>query len=376
MNMLHWSGKFFVSLIPAFAAILTLPCVILAELGGSPSPERAAEESVRIYRSPDERREASLGIPLTDWLKFGAVVEVEKEWQKDNFRGNDNDTTDDPDPQLAIELGLEVLYQEWLEAELLIAIEDDGRTHYQEVDEALVGVDLGDVGIKMGWIYLPFGVFYSHFVTGPLLEFGQTRATSFLVDYTFADDTVEVAGFIFDSDIDEKRDQNELDWGVSVEFETHDESIRLGAGYISDLAESEEEFLFDFNEQWSRRVPAWNAYGMFGYPPFEFTAEVVRALKPFKEYDKENNQPFSYNIELAYFPFRQIQFAFRIEHSEEFDGAPEWQYGVSTTWAPIDNLTFSIDYLYARYKDGFVTDDFDNIQTSHSFIALNAAWTF
>ena len=365
-------GKYSFSL---FLLYVVIPFPVFAELGGAPSQERAAEESVRIYRSPDERREASLGISLTEWLKFGAVVEVEKEWQKNNFRGNDNDTTDDPDTQLAIELGLEVLYQEWLEAELLFAIEDNGRRHYQEVDEALVGVDLGDLGIKFGWLYVPFGVFYSHFVTGPILEFGQTRATTFLVDYTLWD-LVEFAGYIFDSDIDEKRDQNELDWGVSVEFEAHDESIRLGAGYLSDLAESDEELLFDFNEMWLRRVPAWNVYGMFGFPPVEFTAEVLRAVKPFKEYPNTSHQPFSYNLELAYFPFRQIQFAVRVEHSEELDGAPEWQYGISTTWAPIDNLTLSADYLYARYKDGFVMDDFDNTQTSHSFIALNAAWTF
>jgi len=109
---------------------------------------------------------------------------------------------------------------------------------------------------------------------------------------------------------------------------------------------------------------------------FELTAEVVRAARTFKEFPKNANQPFAYNVELAYFPFNFLQLASRVEHSEKFDGNPEWQYGVSGTWAPWENITISADYLYGRYKNKFVLDGFDNIQKSHHFTALQLTWGF
>ncbi len=355
-----------------FVAIV-VPYQGYAEDAVSDSEQGVKTESVRIYRSPEERREAGLGKQITEWLKLGGVIELEKEWKNNKIRGRDN--TEDPDTELAVEMGFEVDYHDWLEAEVLFAIEDNGRRHFQEVDEALIGVNIGELGLKIGWLYVPFGTFYSHFVTDPLLEFGQTRGATFLMDYTLWD-TVELAGYIFDSEVDKHRDRNELDWGISVEYVSEDESTRLGGGYISDLAESEEGLLLEFNEMFLRRVPAWNAYGMFGIPPFEFTAEVVRAIRTFKEFPENANQPFAYNFEIAYFPFNFIQFAIRAEHSEEFDGEPAWQYGITTTVAPLENLTLSADYLYGRYKKGFVLDDFDNRQTAHHFTALQLTWGF
>lgn len=335
--------------------------------------ELAPPEPVRIYRSPEERRDAGLGKQITEWLRFGGVVELEKEWKKNVIKGKDN--TQNPDTELAIELGFEVDYHDWLEAEVLFAIEDNGRRHYQELDEGLVGVNLGEWGIKLGRLYVPFGVYYSHFVSGPLLEFGQTRGDAVLVDYTFFD-SVEIAAYIFDSKVDRRENHNEVDWGVSLEFVSDDESIRVGAGYISDLSESQEEILLDFNNNFLRRVPAWNAYALIGLSSFEVTAEILRAAHTFRELPKNANQPFAYNLELAYFPIQSVQIATRVEHSEELMDEPKWQYGVSGTWAPWPNLTVSADYLYGRYKKGFVFDDFENRQLSHHFTVLQLTLSF
>ena len=356
-----------------FLCLLAWPNGSVAEELPSPDQEQASTESVRIYRNPEERREAGLGTKVTEWLKLGAVIEVEKEWQKNRIKGKDN--TLNPDPGLAIELGFEVEYHEWLESEVLFAIEEDGRQHYQELDEGLIGVNLGEWGMKAGLIYVPFGVYYSHFVTGPLLEFGQTRGDAVLMDYTFFD-SVELAAYIFDSKVDRRENHNEADWGVNVEYASEDESIHVGIGYLSDLAESQDELLFDFNNNFLRRVPAWNAYALIGLIPFEFTAEILRATKTFKEFPKNADQPFAYNLELAYFPIQAFQVAGRVEHSEELMDEPAWQYGISVTWAPWESMTISADYLYGRYKKRFVFDDFDNPQTSHHIVALQLTWGF
>lgn len=345
----------------------------LAEESSPNDQELSTPEPVRIYRNPEERRDAGLGKQITEWLRFGGVVELEKEWKKNVIKGRDN--TEDPDPELAIELGFEVDYHDWLEAEVLFAIEDNGRRHFQELDEGLVGVNLGELGIKLGRLYVPFGAYYSHFVTGPLLEFGQTRGDAILMDYTWME-TIELATYIFDSKVDRRENHNEVDWGVNLEYVSEDESIRMGVGYISDLAESQDELLLDFNNNFLRRVPAWNAYALIGISSFEVTGEILRAAHTFKEFPKTSNQPFAYNLELAYFPIQSIQIATRLEHSEELMDEPEWQYGVSGTWAPLENLTVSADYLYGRYKKGIVFDDFDNRQISHHFTALQLTLGF
>ena len=109
---------------------------------------------------------------------------------------------------------------------------------------------------------------------------------------------------------------------------------------------------------------------------FKVTAEILRAIHTFKEFPKNANQPFAYNLEFAYSPTQSIQVATRIEHSEELMDEPQWQYGISGTWAPWENMTLSADYLYGRYKNGFVFDDSNNDQKSHHFTALQLTWGF
>jgi len=289
------------------------------------------------------------------------------------LRGKNN--TDNPDPELAIELGFEVDYDDWLEAEVLFEIEDNGRRHFQELDEGSIGVNLGDWEMKVGRINVPFGAFYSHFGSGPLLEFGKVRGDAVVMEYTFMD-SFELATYIFDSKVDRRENHNEVDWGVNLQHVSEDESIHVGIGYLSDLGESKEEFLLDFNNNFLRRVPAWNVYALIGLPSVEITAEVLGAAKTFREFPLNANQPFVYNLEVAYFPIEAVQIATRIELSEELMDEPEWQYGVSTTWAIFNNLTVTADYLYGRYKKQFVFDDFNNAQTAHHFTGLKLTWGF
>jgi len=355
------------SIIGPLALLLVLiPNLVEAQDEPFTTTESATREPVRIYRTPDERREAGLGKQVTEWLKIGGVVDVEKEYKKNKSVAR-RDTSEDPDPELAVELGFEIQYDEWFEAEVLFAIEENGRRHFQELDEGLIGIDLADFGMKLGQLYVPFGVFYSHFVTGPLLEFGQTRGTAVQLDYTLWD-SLELAGYIFDSKVDMRNNKNEIDWGLNLEYKSEDESLVVGAGYLSDLAESQDELLLDFNNRQLRPVPVWNAYARMGFPPFELTVEALKAIRSFKEFDKNANKPFSYNVELAYFPVDFLQFAVRLEFSTELADEPKWQYGVAATWRPFDNLSLSMDYLYGKYKQGFAFDDQDNALHSHHMI--------
>jgi hypothetical protein len=311
----------------------------------------------KIYRSPEERREAGLGTELTDWLTFSGLIEIEKEYKKDNYSGN-LEVTENERATQAIQLGLNFVIAEWIEAEFVFEAENQ-KTYFSQMEEGLIAIELDDWGIKAGRQYLPFGEYYSHFIIGPMLEFGETRKDSLIVDYSF-NDNLEIAAYIFDSDANPDNQNSDYDWGVSVEFETTNEAIRIGASYLSDLAETDEPLLEDFDEAYKRRVSGVSAYALFGMESFEVTAEMVLANRSFSELDSNANKPFSYNLELAYYPSATVELALRVEHSREFKDNPRWKYGIATTWRPGRNLTLSLCYLYADYKSGFVIDDDDN----------------
>ena len=339
-----------------------------------------ASKPVRIYRTPDERREAALGRQLTPWLLFGTVVDLEKDWRTTNL-SHGRKSVMNPDPSLAIELGFELTSFKWLEAELLFAIEDNGRRHYQEVDEGFVGVNVGEFGAKVGLLYLPFGEFYSHFVTGPLLEFGQTRRPAGIIDYTLRE-TVEILGYVFDSQVNKQGTHRKvsIDWGLAAEVTLLDESIRIGGGYISDLGEGEGDFFLDFRNKFRRRVPGWNLHGMIGLAPFEFTGEIVHATESIREFPMNADKPLAYNFEVAYYPSQWdwIQFAVRYERTAELEDEPEISYGVGTTIRPFEslNLSFSGEYLHGTFKKGFALDADNNQLRSYDLFALQTTIQF
>ena len=333
---------------------------------------------MRIYSTPEERREAAAKTQITPWLRFGGVVDLEKEWQTNNFKRGVK-SVDNPDTELAIELGFELTWIEWLEAEILFAIEENGSRHYQEVDEGYVGLDLDEFGVKVGWLYLPFGEFYSHFVTGPLVELGQTRGAAIIVDYSFWE-PFEISGYIFDSKVNKQGSDSkyQFDWGFGGELVSEDEMMRIGGGYISDLGEGDGEFFLDFNDRYRQRVPGWIVHGLFALPPLEFTGELLRATKSIKENDQNADKPLTYNLELTYYPTQLpwIQFAIRYEHSAELEDEPQSIYGIATSIRPLENLALSFEYLRGNFKNNFSFDDNDNEQASYDLIAIQATLLF
>lgn len=369
---------------PAFASALALPLLSYAAEEVAETAEPTVQ-AARFYRSPEERREAGLGTQFTDWLRFSGLVEIEKEYLEDHFQ-NAITTTEDEGATPTVEAVFEVTVFPWLIGEFVFEAEYDSG-YFARTDEGLIAIESETWGLKIGRQYLPFGEYYSHFVSGPLLEFGETRATSLIADHSF-NDNLEVAAFIFDSDFDNASGSDSYDWGLAFEYVSGNEAIRFGASYLSDVAEADERLLEEHVYTYQQRVSAWSAYALIGFDHFELTAEIVRAnstLKPFAapvleaepEEDEESEEedikgfkPSAYNLELAYFPQPRLQFAVRIEHSDQLEDEPEWRYGVSATWRVGKHFGLSLDYLYGEYKHGFVLDDNDNaLDHSHQVAA-------
>lgn len=333
--------------------------------------------TVRIYRSPEERREAGLGRQVTDWLKVSTLAEIEATVTRDHF-ADGKAVTNRERPALVLQLAMQMSFAEWLEAELIFDFETDGKHEQSQLDEAMLGIDLEPWGIKAGRQYVPFGAYYSHFVTGPMLEFGETRADALIFDYT-VNGHLELIGYVFESELQSPGSRGfyaDWDWGASFELTIAQEAIRIGAGFLSDLSESNERLLADSGHGYLKRVPAWNAYALFGCDGYEVTAEFVRAAAAFREFERNADKPFAWNVELAVFPTQAMQYALRVEHSKELADQPRWRYGISATWRPFKNVSLSLEYLRATYRKGFVLGDDENSLRSGDHAAAQLSLEF
>lgn len=330
-------------------------------------------ERAGFYRTREERREAGLGTKLTDWLTFSGLFEAENIREVTEFTVGLPDQYDyetDPSVQAAFDISVAEIF----EIELILEYSEDPRDPL--IDEFVVATDLENFGFSVGRFYAPFGLYYSHFVTGPMLEFAETRRDMLQVDYDFQD-MVEFAIYTFDGETRALGDSSDdTGWGASVDAFLFDGRLNIGAGYISNLAESDEEFLREENNIFLNKVGAWSLYGVFEANTWDLSLEVIKATANFREFERNENHPESWNIEAAYFPTNNFEIAIRYERSQELVDFPQEQYGIALTWRFLDNLSMTAEYLWSDYKTGFVEEDDDIFVTRGNTIAAWIAFEF
>jgi len=353
------------TVIPLFGKIIHILLAVASVFIAFTQLSLAADEpGARIYRSPEERREAGIGHEITDWLTFSGLLEAEYEYRKNTALGG-NKLHGQRESSQSLQLGLDAELADNITAEFTYEYEID-RDH-GSVEEAFVEYEADSWGVKLGREDISFGEYYSHFATGPLLEFGETRADALSLGYKFLPG-FEIFGFVFEGDATyADRDRSRLDYGGGFEITARDEAFIVGLTFLSDLAESDENFLQDAGDRYQTRVAGLNSYLLLALPQFELSAELVMALDEFRELEPEIDKPAAYNLELAWLPYSSWQLAFRLEGSEELEDEPERQYGISSSWLLGKYLYFSLDYLYGEYRPGFATDDDDNeLESRHS----------
>jgi len=355
------------------ATMMALMCLFIMK---DSLAEESSDISARSYRSPEERREAGLGTKINDWITFSGLLEIEKYYLEDNLKNN-RKFREYGNTSTTVQSGLEIKLLNWLGAELVYEAEHDGKKLGSKWDEAFVYLEFDkvDVGLEIGRISTSFGEYYSHFSTGPLLEFGETIRNGLIVDYSIFD-AFEFNLFAIESKVDKRNKSRKLDWGGGLEYTSRYETARIGVTYISDLSESDERFLREESNEYKDKVAAWNAYALIGFDNFEITAELVRANNRFKEFERTEDKPIAYNFELAYFPSPDYQLAFRYEGSDEYSEEPVEQYGVSLTWRPINRMSLTGEYLHGRYENNFVLDDNDVEFDDKDYFAIQASIEF
>ena len=161
-----------------------------------------------------------------------------------------------------------------------------------------------------------------------------------------------------------KVDADGVDYAASIHWTNGDKTLQFGAGYLSDLAESDEQFLLDEGNVYREKVGAISYYLQTVWWIIEFNVETIHSVGSFNKLESDRNQPRASNIELVWYPVENLQLAWRYETSDELEDAPQKQSGISIAWKPGRQIELAIECLIADYRNNFVTDDDDNVLLS------------
>jgi hypothetical protein len=322
------------------------------------------KEQARSYRTREERRQAGLKYKISDRIILTGLFESEYLYESFSLYETSSRTHED-EFSAPLQLGLEMAPSAWAKVELIY--EYDIATNSHILDEAVLVMEAGDFDVELGKLFVPFGEYFSHFVSGPLLEFGETRAGGVVFSYT-PDDRFDLSTFVYIGRAEkEESNSSNLDWGFSAEYSPF-EFGTLAVSYLSDLADSQERFLSDNNHKYENRVAALSGYALVGYGKFEVTAEFVHALSSFEELDSDQNKPRAWNIEIAYYPTTDLELALRYEGSKEFENSPHFKGGIGVTWRATKNIYLSLEYLQGRF-DRTLSEEPEEpaLRTAHQF---------
>ena len=209
-----------------------------------------------------------------------------------------------------------------------------------------------------------------------MVEFAETRRDILQIDYDF-EDRIEYSVFVFDGETREfGSSNNDVGWGAVVDALFLNGRLNVGAGYISNLAESDEEYLREENNAFQNKVGAWNAYAVYEADNWAASSEILQATDSFREFERSVNKPKAWNLESAYFVNNDVEIALRYERSDELIDEAQEKYGIALTWHLANKVSFTAEYLRANYKKGFVEEDDDIFVTRGNTFAVWFAFEF
>lgn len=318
-------------------------------------------ENPRIYRTREEQREAGLHREITPWLSLSGLLEGEIQSNRFIPR-NGESAIKTRERNATLQLGLNVDLFDMAEVEAVV--EYDTETDKFLSEEAFITFEYEQIDLSLGKQFTPLGLYFSRFVTGPMLEFAETSArNSGLLTYGPSDQfDLTVAAYRGRSS--EQGEGEVWDWAVGFEAWPSD-AFSFGLSYQSDLSDSDARLLDD--NHYIRRVPAVSAYLLGIIDGFELSFEVVAALDEFQELEEDWNKPMAWNAEAAhYIPSADIDLAIRIEESRELKEEPELRYGAAVTWYPGRQVSLTMEYLRGRYDTGaFVIEREEEVPIEH-----------
>lgn len=318
--------------------------------------EETGEEGSRLYRTRSERREAGLDREILPWLRFSGLAELEAIGETFAVEESDENLTATEEAAV-VQLGLVAEPLDWLAGELIVEIDSEFNEVF--VEEAVLAADVGDWELSIGRQYLPFGVYYSSFITGPILEIGETQEDAVTLTWDH-DDRIEFSASLYEG-IARREDEsdNKLDYAFALNGVIH-ERLGVGVSYLTDLGDADGRLLEESDNRFARKVAGFSAGAIWIGDSFESTIEILGAQENFDELESDRDRPLAWNIELALFVHPKAELNFRLEGSRQIDGFPEIQWGVATNIQLHRRAFMTLELLHGDYRRGMAQDDEDN----------------
>lgn len=343
--------------------------------GPTTTVDKAAEERrPLVYLTREDRREAGIKHEIFPWLTVAGLLE--SEWSNERLKPvEDGVQTRDRELGNAVQVAAEITPTDWSKLELIYEYEDDDEHNRHILDEAVLSVEYGDVEWEAGRIYVPFGEYFSHFVEGPILEVGETRAPGMNVSYA-PNEGLDLKLYAYRGKVDsDGAGGDEIDWGFAIEASPVDFGT-LGLSYISDIADAQDPVIEPEELISANKVDGLSGYAVFGFGDFEVNIEFIAALDAFTDLEGDRNRPLAWNAEIAYYPSDRYELAFRMEGTDEIADAPRYRTGVSGAWWIRRQVVLRLEYLYGSFKSGLAEDDLEQELNSVRLVAAQLSVEF
>jgi hypothetical protein len=304
-------------------------------------------------------------------IALSGAVEVELGHTNTDYQDAATDDVSENAVALAtVELGVDAEIHEHVSGHVLFLYEEGEDIL---VDEGFITVDGKDalpLYLNAGRIYLPFGQFESHMVSGPVTtDLGETGQSAIQVG--FANDMIDASLAFFNGDVDETDADDDIidSYALGVQFTMPEDTIALlgltaGVSYISNLADTDgfEGFLTTEGEV-ADAVAGMGAFISVSFMDKAFLeAEYIAAMDEFTAADLsfadgDELAPSAWNLELAYALLEGLELAVRYAQTSDIKGGvddevlPESQYGLAAAYEVFDSTTIALEYLASTYEN-------------------------
>lgn len=306
------------------------------------------QQQSEIYHTLEEKKAAGLMKEIAEKVSLGGLIELEASREV-------NDSGGSSDIVLAtVELALDAEINEQISGHLLFLFEEDDTPFGVDEGTVTYKAPLG-LSVTGGKMYIPFGVFNSHFISDPfVLELGETNETAVMVNYV--EGPVEVSFGSFNGTMDDGGDDDIQDYFGNITVSPI-ENISFGAYYTSNIGDSDGLEGLVSGPPVRETIPAYGGFLSVAFGRVALEAEIIKTKRDFEivDLDKDGNgkgdRPSAFNIELAYQVNDEIEAAIKYEESDDLFDLPLNQYGVAFSYGLFENVSASFEYLRGEFAD-------------------------
>lgn len=312
---------------------------IWAEETGEPETDKKRER----YLTPEDKRDASLGREVVDGVVVSWLVETESQRVREDY--GDSERTLDTETVYTVQLAIEVELSEWAAIELVGESEKELRWQSQ-LEEGILALEWGDWSADVGRFNVPFGEYYSQFISDVTLEAGETRGDSVAIDYNWGDN-VEISAYSVRHD-DKRVKQDKQDWGLGLVYQVQQFDAQFTVAYLSAIVDDDDDILEIYGSE-KKLHHAWTASVLLSLENWLLTAEALRAQRRGVDLPTSLENFGGLNLELGFYGLDSFRFSVRRQENRGVLSSPINQVGWGINWVSNYNFSLTFEQMWNDY---------------------------